>query len=97
MASYGYRLTTPALFETNMKYRYTTESKGDSVRMFDIIHNTIDFDLGRIFSNDLDYMSETPSKAAASNAQWGAQMLKVKSTLDSKLKKVVKNILDKAE
>ncbi|MBP5766906.1 MAG: hypothetical protein J6X47_07965 [Clostridia bacterium] len=97
MASYGYRLTTPALFETNMKYRYTTESKGDSVRMFDIIHNTIDFDLGRIFSNDLDYMSETPSKAAAVNAQWGAQMLKVKSTLDSKLKKVVKNILDKAE
>ncbi len=98
LASAGYRLTTPALFETNMKYRYTNESKGDSVRMFDIIHNTIDFDLGRIFSNDLDYMSELPSKCAAGNASWGAVMARHKSNLDKKINKfVVKGILDNAE
>ena len=98
LASYGYRLTTPALFETNMKYRYTTESKGDSIRMFDIIHDTIDFDLGRIFSNDLNYMSEIPSRCAANNTSWAASMDRTKRDLDSRLKKyLVPDLLSKAE
>ena len=85
LASYGYRGTTPALFETNMKYRYTTDEKGDSVRMFDIIHDTIDFDLGRIFSYQDGYMSEMPSKASSDGQSWGAQA-------QSKIKVVQKQI-----
>lgn len=86
MASYGYRLTTPALFETNMKYKYTKGAENDGVRMFDIVHNGIDFDLGRIFSDPLDYMSEKPSKAAAMNANWGAQCGNVAKSLAKALK-----------
>ncbi|MCQ2428153.1 MAG: extracellular solute-binding protein [Clostridia bacterium] len=72
LASYGYRLTTPALFETNMKYRYTPDQKGDSMRMFDIIHDNIDFDLGRIFSKQNSYMSEIPTRIISDGGKYGA-------------------------
>ena len=85
MASKAYRLTTPALFETNMKYRYTNEERGDAVRMFDIIHDTIDFDLGRIFAYALSGMSEMPSKAAAKGTSWGATMKAQDKTLKADL------------
>ena len=89
LASCGYRGTTPALFETNMKYRYTTDEKGDSVRMFDIIHDTIDFDLGRIFAYQNSEMSEMPSIAASDGMSWGAQaQIKIKA-----LKKQIANDL----
>ena len=72
LASEGYRKTSPALFENNMKYRYTpdVEGKGDGARMFDIIRKNISFDLGRIFSESLSYMSEMPSDAAANRTSW---------------------------
>lgn len=74
LGSYGYRLVTPALFETNMKYRYTNSSDDKGARMFDIMHNTLRFDLGRIFSDDLKYMSEIPTKLATEGGNWGAAM-----------------------
>ena len=72
LASEGYRKTSPALFENNMKYRYTPDNagKGDGARMFDLIREKISFDLGRIFSESLSYMSEMPSDAAANRTSW---------------------------
>ena len=72
MASEAYRKTTPALFENNMKYRYTPDvaNKGDSTRMFDIIHDTISFDLGRMFAAEMNYMSERPLRAALDGLSW---------------------------
>ncbi len=89
-ASEGYRKTSPALFENNMKYRYTpdTEGKGDSARMFDLIRENINFDLGRLFSNDLNYMSEMPSEAAAGSRSWASS----KSQYQRVLNKAVINL-----
>ena len=72
LASEAYRKTSPALFENNMKYRYTPDvaGKGDGARMFDLIRENISFDLGRIFSESLSYMSEMPSDAAANRTSW---------------------------
>ena len=72
MASEAYRKTTPALFENNMKYRYTPDSanKGDGTRMFDIIRENISFDLGRMFAAEMNYMSERPLRAALDGASW---------------------------
>ena len=72
MASEAYRRTTPALFENNMKYRYTPDvaNKGDSTRMFDIIHDNISFDLGRMFAAEMNYMSERPLRAALDGLSW---------------------------
>jgi len=72
LASNGYRLTTPAIFDTNMKYRYTTDEKGDAVRMFDIIRGTVTFDLGRFFADATGTMSEIPTTTAAQGNSWGA-------------------------
>ena len=83
MASEAYRKTSPALFENNMKYRYTpdTAGKGDSARMFDIIRTNINFDLGRLFSDSLSYMSEMPSDAAANGSSWATIMKQQKVAL----------------
>ena len=86
--SEGYRQTTPALFETNMKLKYAETS--EESEMFDIIHDTINLDLGRVFSKDLQYMSEIPSKAAAAGAAWASRLAQYKKPLDNGLKKIVK-------
>ncbi len=72
MASEAYRRTSPALFEMNMKYRYTPDSsnKGDSARMFDIIRENISFDLGRMFAVEMSYISEQPLRAALAGQSW---------------------------
>lgn len=83
MASEGYRKTSPMIFEQNMKYRYTPDNagKGASARMFDIIRESIAFDLGRIFSDILSFMSEMPSKAAASTSSWASMKAQYEKTL----------------
>ena len=44
---YGYKLTTPAVFEVSFKGKF---SKDDyTIKMFDIIRESITFDLGRIY------------------------------------------------
>ncbi len=86
--SEGYRQTTPALFETNMKLKYSETS--DESEMFDIVHDTINLDLGRVFSKDLLYMSEIPSKAAAVGNAWATILAQYKKPLDNGLKKIVK-------
>jgi hypothetical protein len=85
--SEGYRLTTPALFETNMKLKYAETS--DESEMFDIVHDTINLDLGRVFSKDLQYMSEIPSKAAAAGAAWASRLAQYKKPLENGLKKII--------
>ena len=97
MASEGYRTTTPALFETNMKYRYTVGADNDGVRMFDIVHDGIDFDLGRIYSYPLNYMSESPSKAAATAGSWATQSKSLVKVLKSNIKTKVVEPLRKLE
>lgn len=98
-ASEAYRKTSPALFENNMKYRYTpdTAGKGDSARMFDIIRENINFDLGRLFSNSLSYMSEMPSDAAANGSSWATIMKQQKVALTramNSLNKSLEKIVD---
>jgi ABC-type glycerol-3-phosphate transport system substrate-binding protein len=72
MGSEGYRKTSPALFENNMKYRYTPDSanKGDGALMFDIIRENISFDLGRMFAAEMSYISEKPLRAALDGLSW---------------------------
>ncbi|MCQ2427742.1 MAG: hypothetical protein MJ137_04990 [Clostridia bacterium] len=95
MASNAYRLTTPAIFDTNMKYRYTTDEKGDAVRMFDIIHDTITFDLGRFFADATNTMSEIPTTVAAQGNSWGtvckAQVKPIKKGVENQVVAAIRN------
>lgn len=98
LASEAYRKTSPALFENNMKYRYTPDSsdKGDGARMFDIIRENISFDLGRMFADELNYISEKPLRTALAGQSWATQsktamnaLNKLVITLNQNLEKVV--------
>ena len=87
LASEAYRKTSPALFENNMKYRYTPDSlnKGDGARMFDIIRDNISFDLGRMFAVELNYISEKPLRAALDGQSWTTQSKTVMTALNKLL------------
>ncbi len=81
LASEAYRKTSPALFEMNMKYRYTPDSanKGDGARMFDLVRDKISFDLGRMFAAEMNYISEQPLRTAMAGNSWatvGTQMVR---------------------
>jgi hypothetical protein len=58
-----------------MKYRYTPDSanKGDGARMFDIVRESISFDLGRMFAEELNYISEKPLRTAIAGQSWATQ------------------------
>ena len=45
-------LISPALYEVNLKYRYTDDAI--SAEMYDIIRSSVVFDLGRIFATALN-------------------------------------------
>lgn len=64
----GYNLTTPAIFEVNMKYKYS--SNDQTAQAFDLIRSNIIFDLGRLFGAKLSTMSEIYSKACINNQSW---------------------------
>lgn len=86
--SESYRRTTPALFETNMKYKYTDLDV--SVQMFDILRETSSFDQGRIYSNTLGpYISEIPSKIATVGGSWATTMKTYQRMLGRQLDQII--------
>ena len=87
-SSESYRKTTPALFEVNMQLKYAQDSV--DAQMFDICKKTITTDLGRVFSKDLNMMSELWSKAASTNANWASQGKTYKTVLNNLLKSILK-------
>ena len=90
-ASESYRLVTPQVFEVNMQLKYA-ESQYET-DMFEIIRSSVVFDLGRIFANDMAFMSELPSKAAVNNASWATTYGAYKTSLESKLKIIVSKLV----
>ncbi|MBQ9079966.1 MAG: extracellular solute-binding protein [Clostridia bacterium] len=68
LAEQGYNLTTPAIFEVNMKYKYSLYDK--TAQAFDLIRNGIVFDLGRIFGENLNKMSEVYSRTCIEGQSW---------------------------
>ncbi|NLW74458.1 MAG: hypothetical protein GX057_06175 [Clostridiales bacterium] len=73
-ASESYRRVTPAVFETSFKYKYSSGS--DDVVMWDIIRESVSFELGRIFTTSLNNLSYSLFRNAVVNnsaASWPSQ------------------------
>ncbi len=88
-ASEAYRLTTPEVFEVNMQLKYSEGQ--DETDMFEIVRLGVVFDLGKIFGEELDLMSEKPSNAIAANASWSSTYKSYKKSIENKLKTIVDN------
>ena len=86
MASESYRQVTPAVFETAMKLKYASDEI-DS-RMYDLIRDTVQIDLGRIFTTPLKNVSWEPFRNSCTNGQtnWAsiskAESKKMQKALD---------------
>ncbi len=87
-ASEAYRTTTPAQFEMNMKLRYSESS--DEADMYNIIRNTVCFDLGRLFNNRLNKITDVFYKAAIANSNWSS----VSSGQRKLFEKYIKTVAD---
>ncbi len=55
MGSESFRIITPALFEITLKSRYAADNNAS--RMFDIIRESVTFDIGRIFTSSLEKLT----------------------------------------
>jgi len=87
-ASEAYRTTTPAQFEMNMKLRYSETS--DEADMYNIIRTTVCFDLGRLFNNKLNKITDIFYNAACDNKNWAT----VGSGQQKLLDKFIKNVAE---
>lgn len=86
--SEAYRLTTPALFYDNMKYRYSAIDT--SAQMFDILRETQSYDLGRIMGQSFGSIpSEVPSVAASEGNSWASTSKALKKTYPKQLATIV--------
>ncbi len=57
MASEAYRRTTPAIFETSLKVKYSQDE--DASLMYDIVRDGVTFDLGRFFGMTMGDLTQT--------------------------------------
>ena len=91
-ASEAYRLTTPEIFEVNMQLKYSEGQ--DETDMFEYVRSGIVFDLGKIFSVELDNMPELASHAIAGNSSWSHSYKSYKRSIEKKLANIVKDFRD---
>ena len=93
MGSAGYRMTTPAIFETNMKVKY---SENDiNAQMYDIVRDGVDFELGRIFGTALDYAcTEYIQNAIWANSPWASTSKAVIKIATKKIEKLVEQLME---
>ena len=93
MVSETYRQVTPAVFETAMKLKYSAGE--DDSRMYDLIRETIQIDLGRIFTTPLKNISYSPFRNACNNGNtnW-TSIIKAESKVMAKLLDQIVTSLD---
>ncbi|MBR4206677.1 MAG: hypothetical protein IKQ92_14485 [Clostridia bacterium] len=90
MAYEGWKTVTPAVFETAMKLKYTHDT--DSIRMLDIIRDSISFDFGRVFNSMLNSLTYTLFRGAATGTgNWSSALASSLKMLDKMLSKLLKN------
>ena len=86
LASEGYRTVTPALFEVSMKVRYVDDPT--AARMFDIVRDSVSFDVGRIFTSSLsNYPFKIFRDSLTNNESYASNFTRSQAPLKAALKK----------
>ena len=89
MASEGYRIVTPAVFEISLKTRYVADSL--SGIMYDKIRENLTYDVGRLFSSDL-IDQKTFRNAISGDQNWGSVAVTAAKALTRQLTKLNKSL-----
>ncbi len=86
----GFRSVTPAVFETAIKLKYTNDQ--ESIRMLDLIRDSMDFDFGRLFNASFNTVTYSMFRDAINNGGRWASVVKTKMpVLEKALEKLLKN------
>ncbi len=91
-AAEAYRTTTPALFETAMKLKYSETSTESE--MYDIIRSGITFDIGRLYHEQLQGMIDLFTLCAEAGKSWQAKYAAYKVPLNKSIEKIAKIYID---
>lgn len=92
MGSYGYRLTTPAIFENNMKVRYSDDDV--NAQMYDIVRESISFELGRFLNKYLaDITDIFFQQITNTSPNWASTVEKKRESLTKKMESVVEDVI----
>ena len=86
-ASESYRQVTPELYEVSLKTKYVQES--DSAKMYDIIRESLSFDLGRIFSASLVGQSTFRNVIKNDQTNWASQSKAIAKQMPKLLEKLI--------
>ena len=88
MAYEGWKTVTPAVFETAMKLKYTHDE--DSIRMLDIIRDSISFDFGRVFNSMLNSVTYTMFRGVVNGTgNWSSTLASNLKVMDKQLSKLL--------
>ena len=88
-ALYASRKVTPAVFELSLKTKYVDDPT--SGEMYDIIRESLTYDLGRIFSNDLIGQGDFRSAISMASNSWMTRKVGIEKRLDSLTKKLMQS------
>ena len=85
-ASESYRNTTPAVFEMSLKLKYAQDDI--TGQMYDIIRDTVTFDIGRIFSSSLIGQGLFRNSISGNRNSWASDVKANLKPLEKKLEKL---------
>lgn len=93
MGSNGYRLTTPAIFENNMKKKYSMDDA--NAQMYDIVRESISFELGRFFNKFLSNITDIFFAEVENNRQnWASVSERYREKLTGQIADIVTQIVE---
>ena len=65
---YGYKLTTPAIFDVTFKGKFSKDPT--MIDMLDRIRSGISFDMGLLYMRELASINDKPTQAILNNTDW---------------------------
>jgi ABC-type glycerol-3-phosphate transport system substrate-binding protein len=94
LASESYRTVSPALFETAMKVKYSSDNAASA--MYDIIRGSVVFDIGRIFNDSMNALTYGMFRSAVSgrNKNWISTYTSNEKTLNRLFDGVISALIE---
>ncbi len=90
LSSYGYRYITPVIYQEAFQYRYLDTL--ENATMFDLLHNTLVFDPGRLFADQLNCFAGFREAAKAANTAWSSYYAKNSKLWGRSLENIIKTL-----
>ena len=89
LASYGYRQITPAVYIASFQYRFLDSI--ENAEIFDLLHDTLVFELGRQLGDQLNVFAAFRQAAQDTYSSWSSYYASQSSALGRSLKKIASN------